>query len=460
MTATTPLALELRTYWGELHLDTEHHLQGQPVEPARDSSWDWSLFGVRLARLQGAWRGLASAVLPFLSEVSPHAPRGLDLCCDSPEEAPRFRWEGTALLAELPSGWQATQRRADGERVIVRDETQLAHGDTLELRRGPARLSARVVHAPRGLVDRPSDHTDVAWVAALSLAGFTAGISAALLWLAPPPVAAYATADLEQFTEHVITLSMPPEPEPTPVAETAPDPAAASGEAAPQEEGMAGRRDAPDDGGRAAQARHDREVVDNAGIFSGLDGGLSMLGEAGISGDLAANIGGLNLPGRAGRGNNGLGLRGNGPGGGGQAEGLGGWGPRGPGGGGNPFGDGDGNCNDCPGKQSGGIATYEEPVILGPVIDRALIQEVVQRSMAQIRYCYQRQLQREPGLGGKVVVRFTIAADGSVSSASTKESTLANETVESCINGRFLRMEFPAIGGTAIVSYPFLFSPG
>jgi hypothetical protein len=37
-----------------------------------------------------------------------------------------------------------------------------------------------------------------------------------------------------------------------------------------------------------------------------------------------------------------------------------------------------------------------------------------------------------------------------------------NPAVESCINGRFMRFQFPEPkgGGIVIVSYPFIFSPG
>jgi len=58
------------------------------------------------------------------------------------------------------------------------------------------------------------------------------------------------------------------------------------------------------------------------------------------------------------------------------------------------------------------------------------------------------------------VVKFVIAKDGSVSSASTKASTLNNPIVEKCINARFMRMRFPSPkgGGIVIVSYPFVFN--
>ena len=81
--------------------------------------------------------------------------------------------------------------------------------------------------------------------------------------------------------------------------------------------------------------------------------------------------------------------------------------------------------------------------------------------MNQIRYCYQRELPKNPTLGGKVTVKFVISKTGSVSKASTKSSTLNNSAVEGCINSRFMRFKFPEPkgGGIVIVSYPFIFQP-
>jgi TonB family protein len=81
--------------------------------------------------------------------------------------------------------------------------------------------------------------------------------------------------------------------------------------------------------------------------------------------------------------------------------------------------------------------------------------------MNQIRHCYQRQLSRDPGLAGKVTVRFVIGNTGQVQKATVKSSSLGSAAVESCIAERFLRFRFPAPKGKGIVivSYPFLFSP-
>ena len=101
-----------------------------------------------------------------------------------------------------------------------------------------------------------------------------------------------------------------------------------------------------------------------------------------------------------------------------------------------------------------------DPIILG-ALDRSLIDEVIRRHGNQIAYCYQRELTKYPSLAGRITTKFVIAKDGSVSSSQIKTSTMGNETVESCVNGRFMRMQFPRPvgGGIVIVSYPFAFSP-
>ncbi|MFH1466059.1 MAG: AgmX/PglI C-terminal domain-containing protein [Pseudomonadota bacterium] len=114
------------------------------------------------------------------------------------------------------------------------------------------------------------------------------------------------------------------------------------------------------------------------------------------------------------------------------------------------------------GRDDGPIAASGgDPVILG-ALDRSLIDAVVKRNLAQIRYCYQRELTKNPDLAGKIVVKFVVAKDGTVSSAQVKSSTMGNAAVETCINSRFMRFQFPEPrgGGIVIVSYPFRFEPG
>jgi len=108
----------------------------------------------------------------------------------------------------------------------------------------------------------------------------------------------------------------------------------------------------------------------------------------------------------------------------------------------------------------GATAEGGDLIVMGS-LDKTVIQKVIQRHLNQIRYCYQRELTKDPDLAGRVVIKFVVARDGTVSSATVKSSTMGNNAVETCIAGRFMRFMFPepAGGGIVIVSYPFVFSP-
>ncbi len=101
-----------------------------------------------------------------------------------------------------------------------------------------------------------------------------------------------------------------------------------------------------------------------------------------------------------------------------------------------------------------------EPIILG-ALDKDIIARIIGDNVESIRDCYQNFLKASPNLAGKLVVKFVIAKDGTVSSAVTKSSTLGSPEVEACINHAVMGFVFPEPrgGGIVIVSYPFLFSP-
>jgi hypothetical protein len=89
------------------------------------------------------------------------------------------------------------------------------------------------------------------------------------------------------------------------------------------------------------------------------------------------------------------------------------------------------------------------------------INRVVKRSAGMFRACYQKELNRSPGIGGKVVVKFKIGADGAVITASpTGGTSMNNEAVKDCVARNVNRLKFPPKGAVANVTYPFLFSPG
>ncbi len=92
-------------------------------------------------------------------------------------------------------------------------------------------------------------------------------------------------------------------------------------------------------------------------------------------------------------------------------------------------------------------------------LHRQSIDHVIKQRLNRIRWCYEKELNKDRKLAGKIVVKFTISKTGEVSSAETFASTMNNATVESCVNQRIEEMLFPipAGNGIVIVTYPFIF---
>jgi len=183
-------------------------------------------------------------------------------------------------------------------------------------------------------------------------------------------------------------------------------------------------------------------------------------------------VGGLGIVG-TGRGGGGLigargpasnGVLGTGRGGGGTGEGnlgLDTLGTIGRGSGGSGVGYGRGV-----GRLSGRRASA--PVVAGRAevrgsLDKEPIRRVIRRHLNEVRYCYQRELQTKPGLAGRVVLQFTIGAEGQVVASAVQQSSLGNAAAEQCIASAVRRWTFPRPpgGGIVIVTYPFdLRAPG
>lgn len=89
------------------------------------------------------------------------------------------------------------------------------------------------------------------------------------------------------------------------------------------------------------------------------------------------------------------------------------------------------------------------------------IDKVVKSRAGLIKSCYQRELDRTKGLGGKLVVGFSIAPEGQVTrqKVDSGKSTLRNAAVEDCVLRQIAKLKFPAKGG-GVVNYPFIFSQG
>jgi TonB family protein len=189
-------------------------------------------------------------------------------------------------------------------------------------------------------------------------------------------------------------------------------------------------------------------------------------GAQAIGDDPAAAIGKLLGPeiGTSG-GLGGLGMVGTGHGGGGNATaaiGLRGLGTRGRGNG-DGSGDGDGY-----GQGAGGYRTrnarvprirVEPPDLVGS-LSKETIRRYIGRHIAEVRFCYESQMNARPDLQGRVAIKFVISPSGAVMKAAVAQSDVGSARLEQCIADTVRRIDFPAPegGGLVVVTYPFVLS--
>ncbi len=294
-------------------------------------------------------------------------------------------------------------------------------------------------------------------LASFAFHGFVAAMIGVVVATAPPRPEVTVEELQDQFAEVLLREPELPSQEARPASPQRPE-KTVEGARAKRKEGKRGQVD-----GRMRRAlerrRSDRETAEGAGFMDMLNQGDVFGGlfeSASLGSDLTTALGSRAGP-KGTQFGTGLGWSGDGPGGGGSVETLaGGTGTKGWGGdassleGGEPTGP----------KQQGTIRRGEDVLRVGG-LDSALIDEVVRQNLNRFRYCYQRELQRDPALQGKVTLKWVIATDGSVSTAAVKRDTLGNPAVSGCMLDVTRRMSFPQPkGGIVIVSYPFLFAPG
>jgi hypothetical protein len=230
-------------------------------------------------------------------------------------------------------------------------------------------------------------------------------------------------------------------------------------------DGKAGRKKAPErDTRRAAKGKPDDEAQARAALDQLLGADIegqvaSVMGAPGLGDELESAIG--NIAGRKvgdAQGLGGLGTRGSGPGGGGLSStriGLGALATRGRGGGGT--GDEFASAGSIGKKKDRDIQISAGRTIVMGSLPKEVIRRVIQSNIAQIRYCYEKELTRSPGLFGKVATEFVIGGDGRVQTTKVSQSTLQSPPVERCMMQKIKTWRFPKPkgGGIVVVKYPF-----
>src|SRR5262249_20765594 len=94
-------------------------------------------------------------------------------------------------------------------------------------------------------------------------------------------------------------------------------------------------------------------------------------------------------------------------------------------------------------------------------LSKEQINRVVRSHYAGVKYCYEKELQRQPNLAGKIEFGWTILPDGSVPKAHVVASTVRDPAVEGCIVRQIKQWQFPKSEGQTVVQlYPFIFKGG
>ncbi|MBX3270614.1 MAG: AgmX/PglI C-terminal domain-containing protein [Sandaracinaceae bacterium] len=397
-------------------------------------------------------------------------------------------WDGTAYTVRLApslSGavWVGGQRREVAALRALGQPVTLGPDDYGVVTMGGAAVFFQMVkRAPRIGMGAPQFLAEPARLLALMLSIFLHAAFLALLFLALRD--APARDELELPTDLIRRFMVTPPPddlldEPEDAGGTnTEDPGLqdreeAGGEAAAEEEGRVGREDAtqeqtemegPITGGGAA------ERVSHLGLLGAIRGGegqSNALTEALQGPSIADLLGGLGSSQTVmGRGSGGLGLRGTGSGGGGTGRGtLFGAGAMGTGvgagrGAGGGRGSGGPGARGRPAQEVRVQMTTAAPRVSG-YLSPEQIMRVVRRNQSAVRYCYETEFQRNPNLRGRIEIRWRIARNGTVSSASLASSTMGNGHVEGCIVRQVRRWRFDEPdGGEVDVNFPFIFGTG
>jgi hypothetical protein len=477
-----PRVLEVAEIWGETVLDVQHFPRGsKPVSVGSATGFRWRILGIPVAWVPAPFAKVAWLVAPTISEAGEEWRNDFYVPADNlpNDNFELFAWQGGEWVCNISDKWSGfvdigEERHTFGD-LIQQGRAKSTGGGNYQLSVGDdTRVIADIGHViffgqpvvpGKKVVAKLTENIDypfLAIIATMSFVGLLLGIIAAT---SPPPPANEIMEVPDRFVELLLEQPEPEKQKKDNKPEANPD--AGEGAKAKREEGKVGKKDAKmkeAKGNKVEMQKQqlDKEIAENAGVLGALRDGAELdgvFGSSNLNADLAGGIGGLLGAKGTQIGSGGLGSRGSGLGGGGTADGLGGLGTKGRGSGSSGYGSGGGSFG---AKGEGGIGTIGgDPIILG-ALDKSLIDAVIKRHMNQIRYCYQRELTKNPSLGGKIVIKFVIAKDGTVSKSDVKSSTMGNSAVESCIASRFMRFQFPEPkgGGIVIVSYPFIFSPG
>lgn len=113
------------------------------------------------------------------------------------------------------------------------------------------------------------------------------------------------------------------------------------------------------------------------------------------------------------------------------------------------------------GQRSSAIQLARKEVEVRGALDPAVIRQIIEERLSEIRYCYETALLKHNGLEGKIAASWTIQGDGSVENLASDSEQIRQDVLHPCIRQQISRWKFPAPkgGGVVHVKYPFVFNP-
>jgi len=116
--------------------------------------------------------------------------------------------------------------------------------------------------------------------------------------------------------------------------------------------------------------------------------------------------------------------------------------------------------NSIKGKSTPSIQLVRKEIEIRGGLDPAIIQQIIEERLAEVRYCYENILLKKTNLSGKLSTSWTILADGSVSETKSSSNDIKEKDLHDCVRQRINQWKFPSPkgGGVVHVKYPFVFS--
>lgn len=442
--------LQVSMVWGDTVLGIQHFADGQSVtigDSARCS------FQIRSALVKGRFTLARPGEKAFWVQV----PRGAELTVDL---------EGKKRDAQTLRDEKRLQRAPSGE---AGELFSLGLHERAEVELDDVTLVLRYVPASAALPAGKWDPSDTGFLKIASASLALLAVFALTMWLKPTEAPVANSGNLFKANDKVVQLLLKPPPKKKPSFMKQKQ-GVEEGAKAKDKEGEFGKQEAKKDeadpskkGSPVVDSRkkeQDRKKVLTSGLLGALGGkaASNVFGPGGLGTGINNALGGLKSGAGAGdaSGIGGLGSRGTGTGGGGTGLGLGGLGTKGTGRGAGGYGDIDLNGK---GKEATRIVPGKTTVVGG--LSKDEIMRVIRRHQSEIKFCYERELQKSPNLAGKVAVAFTIDPAGGVAEANVTDSSLSNNNTESCMISQIRGWKFPQPegGGVVAVTFPWIFKP-